>query len=99
MTQEPQQELEVQGRVGEPVVLPLPSGTDTGWTWTLELPEDVEEAGSRAPLEPDTDGHGGDLGRLRVRSGVAGSHVLTAVLAGPAGTAPMTVLLIRLTVS
>lgn len=89
MTQAPQQEVEVQGAVGEAVALPLPSDGATAYVWTLDLPEGVDAAG--------TDGTDG--GRLLVRATTAGSRVLTATLADPAASTPMTVLLIRLTVS
>jgi hypothetical protein len=87
MTQGPQQEVEVQGRVGEPVALPLTNVGATAYAWTLDLPEGVEDAGT------------GNGGRLLVRAPAPGSHVLTATLAEPSARTPMTVLLIRLTVS
>lgn len=85
MTQEPRQELEVQGRVGEPVALPVGTDGATPYVWTLELPEGVEAAGTHD-------------GRLLVRADEPGSHVLIATLADPASPTPMTVLPIRLTV-
>lgn len=85
MTQEPRQELEVQGRAGEPVALPVGNDGVTPYTWTLELPEGVEAAGDAG-------------GRLLVRAAEPGSHVLVATLADPAAPPAMTVLPIRLTV-
>jgi hypothetical protein len=86
VTQEPQREVEVQGRAGEPVALPVANDGTTAYVWTLELPPEVEEAGS-------------DAGRLLVRAPEPGSHVLVATLADPAVRTPMTVLPIRLTVT
>lgn len=43
MTQEPRQEVEVHGRVGEPVALPLGPASGPGHAWTLEVPEEVEQ--------------------------------------------------------
>lgn len=86
MTQEPQHELEVQGRVGEAVALPVGTDGTTPYVWTLELPPGVEEAGTHA-------------GRLLVRADEPGSHVLVATLADPTSPTPMTVLPIRLTVT
>ena len=85
MTQEPQREVEVQGRAGEPVLLPVGDDGETAYAWTLELPDEVEAAGT-------------EEGRLRVRASRAGSYVLVATLAEPGAPTPMTVLPIRLTV-
>ena len=87
MTQAPQQEVEVQGQVDGPVALPVANDGATSYVWTLDLPDGVEAAGSA----PD--------GRLLVRASEPGSLVLTATLAEPGASTPMTVLLIRLTVS
>ena len=86
MTQEPRHEVEVQGRVGDAVALPLGNDGPTTYTWTLELPPEVEEAGA----------HGG---RLLVRANEPGSYVLVATLADGESPTPMTVLPIRLTVT
>jgi hypothetical protein len=86
MTQEPRQEVEVQGAVGRPVALPLGTGTDPAYPWTLELPEGVEQADE------------GSGGPLQVSAGRPGSYVVVATLCEPSG-APMTVLPIRLTVA
>ena len=85
MTQEPRREVEVQGRTGEAVALPVGNDGSTSYVWTLELPPEVEAAGTRA-------------GRLLVQAAQPGSHVLVATLADPASPTPMTVLPIRLTV-
>jgi hypothetical protein len=85
VTQEPQREVEVQGRAGEPVALPLINDGGTAYVWTLQLPPEVKEAGT-------------DAGRLLVHARQPGSHVLVATLADPAAPTPMTVLQIRLTV-
>lgn len=85
MTQQPRIEVEVRGHVGEPVVLPLGSHGVTPYAWTLELPAEVEAAGTHA-------------GRLRVRAHEPGSYVLIATLAREGSVSPMTVLPIRLTV-
>ena len=49
MTQEPQREVEVQGRAGEPVALPVDNDGATPCTWTLDLPAGVEAAGTTTP--------------------------------------------------
>lgn len=88
MTQEPRQEVEVHGRAGEPVTLPLGSGpnaeTDPAYAWSLELPEGVDQVDGSGPAE--------------VRAEVPGSYVVVATQSDPAGVA-MTVLPVRLTVS
>lgn len=86
MTQEPRREVEVQGRVGEAVALPVGNDGATPYTWTLDLPDGVEQVAV-------------DGGPLLVRAEQPGSHVLLATLADPRVAAPMTVLPIRLTVS
>ena len=101
MTQAPQHEVEVQARAGEAVALPLGNDGVTAYTWTLDLPDGVEAAGSTgpSPAMPGGEAGRGPGGRLLVRSDRPGSHVLTATLAAPSASTPMTVLLIRLTVS
>lgn len=86
MTQEPQHEVEVLGRAGEPVALPLGNDGATAYAWTLDLPPELEDAGAAA-------------GRLRVRADEPGSYVLIATLAEEGSPSPMTVLPIRLTVT
>lgn len=86
MTQEPRREVEVQGRAGMPVALPVGHGGETAYVWTLELPDGVEEVAT-------------DVGPLLVRADRPGSHVLVATLADPRSATPMTVLPIRLTVT
>ena len=88
MTQEPRQEVEVHGLVGEPVALPLGArpadATGAAYAWSLELPEGVEQVG--------------DPQEARVRTDVAGSHVVVATQTDPAGVA-ITVLPVRVTVA
>ena len=101
MTQEPQREVEVQGRAGEPVALPVGNDGATPYTWTLDLPAGVEAAGTTTP-QPSPTGtrSGGQTGsRLLVRADEPGSYVLTATLADRWSPTPMTVLAIRLTVA
>lgn len=69
MTQEPRQEVEVHGVVGEPVTLPLGLPTDPAYAWSLELPEGVEETGEGSA----------------VRAARAGSYVVVATQSDPAG--------------
>ena len=83
---EPRREVEVQGRAGEPVTLPVANDGATPYAWTLELPPEVEDAGTAG-------------GRLLVRADQPGSYLLTAVLADAMSLTPMTVLEIRLTVA
>jgi hypothetical protein len=86
MTQEPRQEVEVQGRADTPVALPVGNDGETAYVWTLELPDEVEAAGSSATA-------------LLVRARQPGSYVLVATLADPVSPTPMTVLPIRFTVT
>lgn len=86
MTQEPRQEVEVLGRAGTPVALPVGHGGETAYVWTLDLPDGVEEVAA-------------EDGPLLVRAAEPGSHVLVATLADPRSATPMTVLEIRLTVT
>ena len=92
MTQEPRLEVEVQGGAGEPVALPVGNDADADYVWTLELPSEVEAAGTA-----EVGGRPGT--RLVVRAAQPGSYVLTATLADPRTDAAMTVLPIRLTVA
>jgi hypothetical protein len=85
MTQEPRHEVEVHGRAGTPVALPVGHDGETAYVWTLELPDEVEEVAT-------------EVGPLLVRTDRPGSHVLVATLADPRSPTPMTVLPIRLTV-
>ncbi len=87
MTQEPRQEVEVQGGVGEPVALPLENEAGAAYGWNLELPDGVDqvEASSGA--------------RLAVSAAEPGSYVLVATLAEATSGVAMTVLPIRLTVA
>lgn len=95
MTHEPRHEVEVLGRAGEPVTLPLGHVADATFTWSLELPDGVEQADDRheAPGAP------GPGNRFQVCAERPGSYVLVATLADPSADTPMTVLPIRLTVS
>ena len=86
MTLEPQHEVEVQARAGEPVPLPVGHDGATSYVWTLELPPEVTEVEAA-------------VGALTVRADEPGSYVLVATLAEPGSTVPMTVLPIRLTVT
>jgi hypothetical protein len=99
MTQAPQQEVEVQAEVGQAVALPVGNDGATAYRWTLELPDGVEAAGSTPPEAPGSEASSGTGSRLLVRSDRPGSHVLTATLAESPTSTPMTILLIRLTVS
>jgi hypothetical protein len=99
MTPAPQHEVEVPARVGEAVALPLGNDGATAYRWTLDLPDGVEPAGSTPHSGGGPAAGTGTGGRLLVRSDRRGSHILTATLADPAASTPMTVLLIRLTVS
>jgi hypothetical protein len=101
MTQEPRREVEVQGRAGDAVALPVGNDGATPYTWTLDLPPGVEAAGTTAPPPPlpGADAGGQTGSRLLVRADEPGSYVLTATLADPWSPTPMTVLPIRLTVA
>ncbi len=95
MTQEPRREVEVHGGVGDPVDLPLGNDAAAAYTWTLDLPDGVEQADELAAAQPGP----APAGRLRVRATRRGSYVLVASLSDPSTGITMTVLPIRLTVA
>ena len=81
---EPSEYLDVEGRAGEPIALPIAGGPATGHAWSLELPEGVEriEDGPQRPLDPSLRLGGASGGYLRVTA-PRGEHVIVARLARP----------------
>src|SRR5216684_3869644 len=78
------EDLDVEGRAGEVVVLPIAVGPATGHVWRLELPDGVKriDDGPERPLEPSERLGGASGGYLRVTA-ARGEHVLFARLARP----------------
>jgi hypothetical protein len=94
------QEVEVAGRAGEPINLPVGSTAATGHEWQLELPDDVKLVGETEPVEfsegrPD----GAATGSKLIVTAPAGRYELLARLTRPWETTPVRELRIILNVS
>jgi predicted secreted protein len=76
--------LDVEGKAGETIALPIASGPATGYEWRLELPEGVERAedGPERQVEASVGLGSASGGYLQVR-GPRGEHVVMARLARP----------------
>ena len=81
---DPKNELEVAGKAGQPIPLPIAPGPATGYVWHLDLPEGVKRI-EDAPPPP----HEGPLrpgeaygGPLQVTA-PPGDHLIVARLARP----------------
>jgi predicted secreted protein len=76
--------LDIEGKPGEVITLPIASGPATGYAWRLELPEGVTriEDSPERPLDPSVRLGGAAGGYLQVTA-PQGKHVLTARLARP----------------
>ena len=76
--------LNVEGKAGEPLTLPLALGPATGYAWRLDLPQGVEriEDGPPRPVDPSVQLGGAEGGHLRVIAS-SGEHVIVARLARP----------------
>src|SRR5450759_387809 len=50
----PSEYLDVEGKAGQPIALPIAAGPATGYAWSLALPEGVErtEDGPASPVDP-----------------------------------------------
>jgi predicted secreted protein len=76
--------VDVEGKAGEPVTLPIAHGPATGYEWTLELPPGVERIGDGPERNADASQRLGAAtgGRLQVRA-ARGDYVMVARLARP----------------
>ena len=76
--------MEVRGRAGEAIDLPLTDGPATGYSWVLDLPPGVTRAadGPGTPPPPGRELGGAVGGALRVIA-AAGSYRIAARLARP----------------
>ncbi len=81
---EPSECLDVEGKAGEPVTLPIAAGPATGHAWRLELPEGVQqiEEGPERPV-PEAERLGGAAGGYLRVTASPGDHLLIARLARP----------------
>ena len=94
------QAIEVEGRAGEPIELPLGTTAATGHEWQLDLPDDVRLVGETPAAEaPDGERAGAVTGSHLVVTAPAGRHELIARLARPWESQPVRELRIVLTVS
>jgi hypothetical protein len=90
--------FEVTGKAGEPISLPIAGGPATGYTWSLELPEGIDQidSGPRRWVDPSVRLGGASGGYLRVKA-THGDHIITARLVQPwASDHPLRVVEIRL---
>jgi len=73
------EELEAEGRPGEPITLPITVGPPTGYAWELELPPGVErlEDEPGEELRPEVRLGGSTGAHLRVRA-PSGEHLIVA---------------------
>jgi predicted secreted protein len=81
---EPSETMDVEGKAGEPITLPIASGPATGYAWRLDLPEGVAriEDGPPRTVQPAERLGGATGGYLRVTA-PAGEHLVVARLARP----------------
>jgi hypothetical protein len=95
-----QQPIEVEGRAGEPIELPVGSTAASGHQWRLDLPPEVTLVGETPPGDaPAGEGAGAATGSHLVVTAPAGRHELTARLARPWETQPVREVRIVLNVS
>lgn len=80
----PSEYLDVEGKAGQPIALPIAAGPATGYAWSLALPEGVErtEDGPASPVDPSARLGGAAGGYLQVTA-PAGEHLIIARLARP----------------
>ena len=76
--------LDIEGKAGEVIALPIAGGPATGYAWRLELPAGVEriEDSPERPLDPSVRLGGAAGGYLRITA-PRGEHVIAARLARP----------------
>ena len=79
---EPSESVDVAGKSGEPIVLPIATGPATGYAWHLELPKGVERIadGPAREIDPAKRLGGAAGGYIRVNA-PAGEHLIIARLA------------------
>lgn len=93
-------EVEVHGRAGEPITLPVGSTAATGHEWQLDLPEHVTLVGETDPVEPpEGQPAGAATGSKLVVTAPAGRHEVLARLTRPWESTPVRELRIVLDVS
>lgn len=93
--------LDVDGKAGQPITLPITAGPATGYSWRLDLPEGVEriDDSPARPLDPSVRLGGSASGYLQVTA-PTGEHVISARLARPwEPDSPVRVVTIRLHVA
>jgi len=95
-----EQVIEVDGRAGEAITLPVGSTAATGHEWQLELPDGVQIVGETPPVVPPVGTQSGAAtgSHLQVTA-PAGCHELIARLARPWETEPVRIVRIVLRVS
>ena len=76
--------LDIEGKAGEVIALPIAGGPATGYAWRLELSAGVERVDDspERPLDPSVRLGGAAGGYLRVTA-PRGEHVIAAWLARP----------------
>lgn len=76
--------MDVEGKAGEAIALPIAGGPATGHAWRLELPEGVKriEDSPERPLDPAVRLGGATGGFLQVTA-PSGDYVIVARLARP----------------
>jgi predicted secreted protein len=76
--------LDVDGKAGEAIALPLTNGPATGYSWRLDLPAGVERIEDSPGRELDPAVRlGGSEGRYLQVTAPKGEHVIVARLARP----------------
>jgi hypothetical protein len=76
--------LDVEGKAGQPIALPIAGGPATGYAWSLELPEGVEriDGGTERKVDPSVRLGSASGGYLRVTA-PRGDHIIIGRLARP----------------
>jgi predicted secreted protein len=79
------EEINLSGRYGEAISLPIAGGPATGYSWRLELPPGLQRIPDGPPRSVNpTSAIGTALGgSLRVEAAEAGDYVIVARLARP----------------
>jgi predicted secreted protein len=77
------EEVNVSGKRGEAIVLPIATGPATGHSWHLELPPGVQRIadGPARAVSPANSVGAGTGGSLRIEAAEAGDYVIRAQLA------------------
>jgi predicted secreted protein len=79
------EQMNVSGRYGEAISLPIAGGPATGYSWRLELPPGLQRIadGPSRSVSPASAIGAGLGGSLRVEAADAGDYVIVARLARP----------------